>query len=985
MAGVGDFFDSLQMAAESGGRQLDSAGKPLVGHYRNGTMPAPSQRAYGAGQMQVGTAKNVAAAHGVEWDESKFYYDKDYNLRLANMHQGDLEKKYGDHTIALAAYHSGEPNVDRAIAKYGREGFAQGLGPEGRAYIKMGTPAKSNTSFLDSIDSSLQAPRTPAEVKSSQNVTQPAANIFGSDAELGQRADKVESNLNNQTAQIQVLNDVTQAAHASARTALATQVAETQAISNEIVEGTTELRKKVMPVFQARGRVADQLDKINTMNPLERGIRGIFDLNYDRDYLEGQLDHYDRTLKARADDYDYLNKLHATAMQEVGRRFDTSTAMSSLVQKQATEDLGLVGMDIQNSAGLLGNLSDRIGTESKMIAVKAQAREDLLLRLDTPTITDLMTKAQEGGGTVEFNGVQFSYHELHDRVQTSEQQHLQMEGIRLSQAANRMDLAEKYATNLAQTLTRGQLEAAIANGGVYNGVQLPQDVLTNLYQGAVSRDRTRSEVITNNMPARLALNTGADYLRQSVGLHVRGREMLGVKAMEGSDAIVQHGTQLVNQLVEATRNGSPPEAITDLTQQIAANSAELDKFVQERVLRSVGGDKRAAGYMQGFIHGTELSQGTAAEAMTYFALKGNLPAGLSLTPEARQVFGKAQQLVEAHRNDRPGGKAISESALQAIVTRELTASAPQIMGQARHDKLFAELPGVARQTGHQFGKFDDQRWAEIRAESQTTAAEAVAHQLNTTPGNVLQMLRTGKPLSNDEAGKTLLATTQKAASQFNGVETQTMVRLLDAEPPIQPGRRNSSVMSDFIGSPKFATGLSTYGQALGSKSIGEYLTNPMTAGATERNFVETRQSVLDAQAVVHQTDRQLAQNPGSNLMLKPITRTSMILQAIPAVGKPGAAKLQPFVQQFFKKYTADTGYAGLESPNTRFRREDAAMLGALQAVKFEDPTMESYRKMAIKGWNEHATAQQGFVERMIDSVFGDNPSYLDTEAQPGGR
>jgi hypothetical protein len=103
----------------------------------------------------------------------------------------------------------------------------------------------------------------------------------------GKRADKVEANLNEQGAQIQVLNDVTQAAQAGARTAMATQVAETTAISNEIVEGTTELRKKVMPVFQARGRVADQLDRINTMNPLERGIRGIFDLNYDRDYSGG--------------------------------------------------------------------------------------------------------------------------------------------------------------------------------------------------------------------------------------------------------------------------------------------------------------------------------------------------------------------------------------------------------------------------------------------------------------------------------------------------------------------------------------------------------------------------------------------------------------------------------------------------------------------------------------------------------------------------
>jgi hypothetical protein len=212
--------------------------------------------------------------------------------------------------------------------------------------------------------------------------------------------------------------------------------------------------------------------------------------------------------------------------------------------------------------------------------------------------------------------------------------------------------------------------------------------------------------------------------------------------------------------------------------------------------------------MQSFVYGTELSQGTAAEAMTYFALKGNLPAGLSLTPEARQVFGKAQKLVEQHRADRVGGKQISESCIAGNCdSRTGTQSAPQDHGSSASRQTIQRLPGVAQQTGHPFGKFPEQRWAEIRAESQSTGAEAVAHELNTTPGNVLQMLRTGKPLSNDEAGKTLFAATQKAASKFNGVEMQTMVRLLDAEPAIQPGRRNSSVMSDFIGSPKFATGI----------------------------------------------------------------------------------------------------------------------------------------------------------------------------------
>lgn len=967
---LGEFFDSVQLAAESGGRQFDKNGKPLVGRYRDGSTPPPAQRAYGAGQMQIRTAQNVAKSHGIPWDENKFLTDKEYNLALADAHQGDLEKKYGDKTIARAAYHSGEPTVDKAIARYGREGFARGLGPEGREYIKMGTPQSATDRILGQLDNTLRTPATPKETKSSSGVRQPENRIYNSDQELESRADAVEGNIRDQGAQIEVLNQVTEVAQAASRGALAKQLAETTAISNEIVEGTTELRKKVMPVFQARARVADQLDKVNTMNPLERGIRGIFDLNYDQDYLEGQLDHYDRTLNMRAADFDYLDKLHGVALREVERRYQIETAMPTLLEKQAEEDLGLVGMRIQQTSGLLGNLSDRIGTESRMIAVKAQAREDLLLRLDTPTITDLMTQAQQNNGIIDYNGVQFSYKELRDRVQAAETQELTMESHRMAVAGGRMDLAEKYAINLAQSLTRPQLEAAIQNGGVYNGIQIPQDVLTNLYQSQISRDQTRATDIANRMPATLALNTGADYLKQSIGLHHRGKELLGNKAMEGSAVFLDSGAQLVNQLVAAVKNKEPPEVVAELTRQIAVNSSNYDKFIGNKILQSVGGDKRAAGYMQGFVYGTELSQGTAAEAMTYFALKGNLPAGMSLTPEARQVFGKAQVLVEQHRNDRINGKPISEGQLQTIVTRELTESAPKIMGQARHDKIFGDLPAVAKQTGHPFGKFDSTRWSEIRSEASMSAAESVAHEVKTTPQNVLSMLRTGKPVSDDEKGKELLKLTLQSAGKYNAVESQTMVRLLDAEPPLQQGTRNSTVMSHYLGSPKFSGALHSYSQALGTTSIGEYLTNPMVAGATERNFLETRQTILDAQSTIHQTDRQLSQNPGSNRLLSPLNRTTMILTAIPGVGEPGAAKLAPFVNDFYKKYRGD--FKGkLETPNSQFRREDAAMLGALQAIRFEDPVMEGYRKTAVKGWEDHATAQQGFIERLIKGAAAD--------------
>jgi hypothetical protein len=906
----------------------------------------------------------------------------------ANLSEADARRiaSTGGREVAKMIYETGKGKNQGTGAHWhveysdaGGKSVAASQNGAGGAY-NSSSPGKGvadPAAYLADLESSLGP-----EVAASTNVQQNATRIFGSDKELATRADAVEGQLMKQGQQLDVLDQAMQVAQSGAREAMTRQIDQTRDISNEIVKGTQELKEKIMPIFKARGRVADQLDKLATMNPLERGIRGIFDLNYDDDYLEGQLDKFDRTLKARSDDYNYLNQLHGVAMQEIERRYTLDTAMPGLIQKQAEEDLGLTGMRITQTAGMLGSLRDRISTESQLISAKAIAREDLMGRLDIPTVTDLMTKAQENGGVVQFNGVEFSYKELRDRIQQSEQQELQIETYKMAIASNRMDMATKYAENLARSLTRSQLEAAINNGGVYNGVQLPQDVLTNLYQGAIGRDETRAATVAREMPAKLAMDTATNHLNQVTGLYQRGRGLFGNQAMEGSAPFTERAGQLVRRLTQAIQNGEPPEVVTALTQQIAQNSEGYTKFIDDRILRQVGGDQRAAGYLKGFVYGSELSPGTAVEAMTYFAVKGNLPEGVSLSPEAKQVFQKAQTLVKNHSDDMVGGKKISQQQLMSIVQRGLTESASKIMGQARHDKLFNDMPIVASASKHPFGKFDRTRWAQIRSEASMTAAESIANAVSTTPQNVLTMLRTGKPITNDEDGKSLFKETQKRANQFNGVESQTMVRLLDMEPQIQTGRRNSTVLADFMGSPQFSQGINTYGRTLGSQSMGEYLVNPLTSGATERNFIETRQNILDAQSRIHQTDRQMAQNPATSMLLKPVARTAMILKSIPGVNDAGAKALAPVVQEFYSKYDPATRGDPM-SFNDRFVSQDKAFGAFLQGSKFENPQMEIYRKVALKGWTEHSTRQQGFISQMVDAVkaglSGDLPSINDAE------
>lgn len=89
---------AAQEKIESGGRQLDSKGNPVL------------SRAGAVGIMQLTqeTAEETAAKHGIPWDDHAFHYDRAYNEHLGILRMQDLLKRYhGNYAYALAAYNAG--------------------------------------------------------------------------------------------------------------------------------------------------------------------------------------------------------------------------------------------------------------------------------------------------------------------------------------------------------------------------------------------------------------------------------------------------------------------------------------------------------------------------------------------------------------------------------------------------------------------------------------------------------------------------------------------------------------------------------------------------------------------------------------------------------------------------------------------------------------------------------------------------------------
>lgn len=132
-------YQALIVRQESNGKQFDANGNPLVGRDRQGNVPGAARGgpAIGVAQIQEGTAKDTAQRHGIQWSAQAWQNDPQYNYRLGLLHfQDRVQARGGDVVTAAADYHSGQGNVNKAIARHGAQNFVQGLGPEGQSYVQ---------------------------------------------------------------------------------------------------------------------------------------------------------------------------------------------------------------------------------------------------------------------------------------------------------------------------------------------------------------------------------------------------------------------------------------------------------------------------------------------------------------------------------------------------------------------------------------------------------------------------------------------------------------------------------------------------------------------------------------------------------------------------------------------------------------------------------------------------------------------------------
>ena len=122
----GDTFDKM-LGLESGNKQLDESGNPITS----------SKGAIGIAQVMPGTAPEAAKMAGLEWDETKYRTDAEYNKALGRAYYDNMLQRFKDPLIAAAAYNAGPGAVEAAIRRSQSEGgdYLSYLPQETRDYV----------------------------------------------------------------------------------------------------------------------------------------------------------------------------------------------------------------------------------------------------------------------------------------------------------------------------------------------------------------------------------------------------------------------------------------------------------------------------------------------------------------------------------------------------------------------------------------------------------------------------------------------------------------------------------------------------------------------------------------------------------------------------------------------------------------------------------------------------------------------------------
>lgn len=826
-----------------------------------------------------------------------------------------------------------------------------------------------STDFLDDI-------LTP------QGGTPPATAVaIMPDAEnqFKERAGRAQTALDNQDQFLDNYGKRLETVQANAKAAVEQKVTATRAINEEVQAATASLKDRVKPIFEVRQRVQDQLDKVATMNPIERGIRGIFDLNYDQKHLEGQLKNFDESLARRGQDYEFLNSLQAKQMQLIESEFGNNKDLANVELTDMDQDAKMINARLSSAMDQMKFVGESVSQESQLLNARRIQRADLMDSMDGAQLASLTGKAKANGGKVNYNGVELNVGELTEYADKAELQDLQIQGARLAKTNQAEELAERHATQLARTLTSGQARQAAANGGVYKGVQLPQDVLTSVILSHQQRDTALAAEMGTESGWGAAAKVGVAIMDKAKLANARANSMFGGGGnTELKSALVRIASRVSD--LSNTINGAAQkrdgnrQAMTQMYSMMQTANQEFDTAINTVAEKYAGGDKKAAGYIGGFLRGEAIDSQTGTEAMVYFANKGTLPTAMRASPAARAAFKAAQGAILATDEEmRSGGKKMTQEQRTAAILQKAAAGIPRAFTDQNLNSVIDQLPQFAAIAGDAFKGMDPAAFQRARMMADRTGFEVIGHQLGLSAGEAESLYRGEYKAKDGQDINSLTKSMQEMQGRLSAVQHEEFIKNLDQLPTVKPGMSNSSALLGLLQSPKFAAMVSRYEDNHLGVGFGEYLAGNASKGALMDNIGSWATNLKGIQIQQDADMRNQSQALSRQYANQPLKRAQAVLGAIPGIDEHQEALLLAEIRRGVATQNSSVldlmgqGFAAMGQglpANGEINPGNAAIRNFLKSTKFQDPRLEAVRKVAAQHWDDYADSTDRAFNRI---------------------
>lgn len=977
-----------QLRRESGGRQMGSNGKTLVGRYPNGSMPKASERSYGAAQMQIGTAKETAAAHGIAWDENAFMNDRNYNLRLGDLHKGDLKKKYGgDETKALGAYHSGVGNVDAAIARASREGgdWRRFLGPEGRKYtgFTVGGSSGGGTAVagLTIPDILRDKGATEGSGPTTSQIWNPneAAGTIARDADTTR--DRAVTADNVLTQAIGALG----ARQAEETGALAARNERMNGVLEDVAQTTQEVLNRNAPLFQQKQALHDQRAKMRATNPLVRAFKGLFDANWNEDDLNQTERELDSDIQLNNQQYDENMKAQDTFLKLIDQSYNGLSMEHQLESQHDAQKIQMASQSLGAAQQLWSIDTQTLSADASLRSQQQELANQVMSELTPGQIETYYNQSKQSpDGTVTVNGAKLSQGMLLGMAQRQGEQQLRLDQMALAAQAQNQALKDRAEEDLIGSMTTGQIRQAIKGGGMFNGQQLSLDKLGAGLQRSMQTDASMAAGTMAEGGGQM-LGNMIDSLANVTGVGIkRGQQLTGGSSPEwGAFATrVRQGTAEMTAKLRAATPAEKPILAQQYMQTVQGWGQEAAKINEGIAERWAGGNKALKPLAVAYMNGTPLNGESSAAALIELVKGGGTLSHMG--PEAQAAFAAAKGVVSRWNAKLQGaGQSVATlntttvkgKEMQNQMIQEVVAAVGRTYNNNQYDSALKAAPQVARQIGHLGQNLNPGLVREAISYGDAEGVRRMATQLGVSEE---QMRAIVGPNGSTSAEWTKVSTKDgpsytEVKARVNMMQNMAMLQWLDQHHPKIGGHKAGAVYADLVSSPRFAQFIGNAAAAQGQGGFGDFVVGSIGNGQLIGQASMSGQATRNAYTQLGRDQRAIIAKK-ANEYGDPMRRTATILGAIDGLEPVDERALLRAVAPVYQaaNHQRPSGGAALAhaADFTGSLTEDAgfdAIRNWIVNGKAENPVLEKARQKAAAKFDE--------MSRITDRAFDRFGSY----------